>query len=164
MTASELLKLVEKANGGERELNGMLQCLHRGWRLIRFANDDDYSPAYRDVEPGPQYQGMGGKVGAGTMIFYVPVVPDDRHHHYQLWSGAHPSYTTEVNTALAFAANWFPEYDYVLERTNGGLTISCLLGTLDPNKRVFANNLALAIIAATLKELIERFPDVHSSV
>lgn len=161
MTASELLKLVENSQWGSRELDGMLMCFHRGWRFIRFAGDDDYSPAYRDVEPGPQYEGQGGKVGKGAMLFYVPSVFDSRYHHYQQWSGEFPPYTTDVNTALSFAANWFPEYDYVLEKTNGGLTISCLFGTLDPNKRVFANNLALAIITAVLKELIERFPDVH---
>jgi len=160
MTASELLKLVEQAAGYERELNGMLQCLHRGWRFIRFAGDNDYASAYLDVEPGPENEGRGGKVHRGTMIFYIPY-PAVGHYHYQQWSGEHPLYTTDINTALAFACNWFPEYDYVLEKTNGGLTISCLFGTLDPNKRVFGNNLALAIIAATLKELIERFPDVH---
>lgn len=69
-----------------------------------------------------------------------------------------PNYTTSLDAALRLLGRVLPGYDYMLEHTNGGLTISCLLGTNDPDQRVFANTLPLALVAAVLRTKSKQEP------
>lgn len=62
-------------------------------------------------------------------------------------------YTASTDSALGLVTRLLPGFDYILEHTNGGLTISCLLGTLDPDKRQFGATLPLAILLALVSAL-----------
>ena len=64
-----------------------------------------------------------------------------------------PRYTSSIDAALALVERLLPGFDYILEHTNGGLTISCLLGTADPDKRAFGATPSLAILIALLRSL-----------
>lgn len=47
-------------------------------------------------------------------------------------------------------------YDYILEHVNGGLTISCLVGTSDEDKRAWGNTDVLAVLVGALRARVDR--------
>lgn len=61
--------------------------------------------------------------------------------------------TASIDAALALCEQVRPGYDWILEHTNGGLTISCLFGTADHDKRTFGATPPLAILLAFLRSL-----------
>lgn len=63
------------------------------------------------------------------------------------------SYTASIDAALALTEQKLPEWDYLLGRTNGGLTIHCQLGPAQENATGFGATLPLAILAALLRAL-----------
>lgn len=56
--------------------------------------------------------------------------------------------TTSLDAALALAERLFPDWDWIIGRTNGGLTIHCQFGGKD---YVFGNTPALALCAAVIR-------------
>jgi hypothetical protein len=65
-----------------------------------------------------------------------------------------PPYTASLDAAFALKEALLPGFDWILEHTNDGLTISALVGTSDPNARAFADTPVLALIRAILGALI----------
>ena len=84
----------------------------------------------------------------------LPYWHDDEGNH---WT-ALPDWSTSLDDALALVERLKPGFDYILEHTNGGLTISCMLGTADPDKRWFGETPPLALLAALLTSLKENHP------
>ncbi len=63
-----------------------------------------------------------------------------------------PHYTASLDAA----ASLIPEgYDWILERTNGGLTICARVGHNDPDRNSWGDTPALALCAAALRALLE---------
>lgn len=106
-TLSDLLERVKSASGPDRQLDCRLMCLVEGWRFIRLSDGNDFAPAYRDVEPGPQHQGRGGRVLKGTMLYFNPQ-PGPDANHYQQWTSGFTPYTASVDAALALVERLLP--------------------------------------------------------
>lgn len=64
--------------------------------------------------------------------------------------------TASIDAVLALAERVLPGYDWILEHTNGGLTISCRFGTANPDARVFGPTPALALLLAVLRAARDR--------
>lgn len=58
-----------------------------------------------------------------------------------------PHYTSSLDAAASLIPDGF---DWILERTNGGLTISARVGHDDPDRSSWGNSPALALCAAAL--------------
>ena len=59
-----------------------------------------------------------------------------------------PAYSTSLDAALALASRVLPGWDFIVGRTNGGLTIHAQVG---PGEMQFGNTPALALCIAVLR-------------
>lgn len=146
-----LIERLEKLEGPDREVDAMIWCLDHGFRFIRISDDNDYSPAYRDVEPGPQYKAGGhSKTGSGYLIFYdpSPSVHPHRRHHYQLM-GNWTSYTASLDAVVALVERVLPGWKWRVSSNQGEVF------QRDPEcgHDGYAATPAIALVIATLRAL-----------
>lgn len=118
-----LLERVEKATGPDRELDAMA------------------------------FQGFDPHFPEGAMQMHAGFIDPANFATGPYTSVKAPAYTASIDAALALVERVLPEHDWILQHTNGGLTIACQLG---PNKdRLgWGETPALAILAALLTALI----------
>lgn len=114
----EIKKLLAEEKLDHRLINFRLLCIHRGWKFKRLSEGGEYSWAYNDVEPSPEYKGKGGHVVKGTLVFYNPN-PGTGGHHNQLWAAPPPQYTLDMSWALELAKKFAPgeKITLVIEET-----------------------------------------------
>jgi hypothetical protein len=122
MTAhSELVARLEGASEGSREI-GVELLLHFGWH--RSCVGHFYGPLYHWSAPDRK----------------PCLISGDEDHL--------PNPTTSLDAALALAERVLPGWDFIVGRTNGGLTIHAQVG---PGEMQFGNTPALALCIAVLR-------------
>lgn len=152
-----LIERLEKLEEPDRGIDAELWCLDHGYRFIRISDDNDYSPAYQDVEPGPQYKAGGhSRTGAGYLIFYnpSPKISPHRRHHYQLM-GDWTRYTASLDAAVGLVERVLPDARWEVstaEKCPGAIVSSY-------ERRVgegaYAATPAIALVLALLRALQE---------
>lgn len=124
----ELAERVERLTQSERAVDAEIACL-----IGKPLGDIDHWLHAADIQWEPTVNG-----------WYLPILPDgSRGSAY-----ASMEYTASLDSAMTLV----PEgYDWVIGRTNGGLTIHAEVGGRGDEYMVFATTPALALTAASLR-------------
>jgi len=127
MTLNDLIARVEKAKGPDRELDEAILA-------VLFLREDRHIGTEEEQDDGsfaPIKQPVWVDPSTGRWV--------STHAH---------RYTASLDAALSLV----PEgYDWILERTNGGLTIGARVGHNDPDRTSWGDTPELALCAAALR-------------
>lgn len=137
----ELAERVERATGPDAELDMLIDCALK-----------DIVPVY-PTEGHPMTPGRGGRIeAAGTFKLLGWIDPGEVNRNFSPYGKPYPPVTASLDAAMTLVPEGF---DWILGRTNNGLTIHAEVGGRGDEFMRFGNTPALALCAASLRAIAQ---------